>query len=237
MYILRGGGFLTESEVLFHNVAPEYADNVREAVEVAKLAEKELPLCLDFGRKLPGEFNTACSAYFGGWYQGMLENRSEDWADLALPKVGLTTAEAANVLNICFEAHCTSAERKAGLSAVHVSKEHVGFEIVGINIPPVGAPGGYRALGKLRLKVWHDPEEPEWETDLDEVEIYLEKQILHYAFIGMKLECTIHTLSTGMRYWDEITVSPCIPVTCWPCTNNLVVLRRKLLHYHGRSRV
>ncbi|RPA86762.1 hypothetical protein BJ508DRAFT_119856 [Ascobolus immersus RN42] len=191
--------------IIFHNVAPEYIDNVKEAIEVAKLAEKELPMCLDFGRKVPGDFNTACSAYFGGWYEGMLENRSEDWADLVLPKVGYTTNEAAGIVKTCLDAHGTTEEKAAGLNAKRISHEHCGFEIVGIDIPPIGTPGGLKALGKLRLKVWHDPEEPAWETLLDEVEIYLEKQILHYAFLGMKLECTIHTLDTGMHYWDELT--------------------------------
>jgi hypothetical protein len=181
-------------------------ENIKEAIQIAKLAEKELPICLDFGCKVPGEFNTACSAYFGGWYKGMLEDRSEDWADLDLPKVGLTTDEAAGILTTCLNAHGTPEEKAAGLTAKRISYEHLGFEVVAIDIPPIGTLGGLKALGKLRLKVWHDPEEPAWETALDEVEIYLEKQILHYAFIGMKLECTIHTLNTGMRYWDQLTV-------------------------------
>lgn len=57
---------------MYHNVCPEFNDNIKQAVSTCSQAEKELPLCRMISDKFPGEFNKSCSTLFGGYYQHLV---------------------------------------------------------------------------------------------------------------------------------------------------------------------
>ena len=72
-----------------HNVFPEYAENISNAKSTIQKGKHELVInrfpptkCIIDHRKcsnlLPGHFNTACSTYFGGYYQGLFSGSSDE---------------------------------------------------------------------------------------------------------------------------------------------------------------
>ncbi|KZZ89503.1 Argonaute complex, subunit Arb1 [Ascosphaera apis ARSEF 7405] len=54
--------------LLYHNVCPEYTENILAARDVVDTAEKELWLLHEADLWSPGDFNMACSTLFGGQY-------------------------------------------------------------------------------------------------------------------------------------------------------------------------
>jgi len=77
--------------VEIHNVFPEFAANLAAAKDLVAKAKPELlmnrssPLLFPLqsnNRKcsnlLPGQFNKACSTYFGGYYHGLYEESSDE---------------------------------------------------------------------------------------------------------------------------------------------------------------
>lgn len=128
--------------------------------------------------------------------------------NIKLSKVGYTKKEAIEILDMVFKNDIfPESYREVGLKAKRVAHETVGVEVIGIEMPPPNAPGSLLAIGKLKLKVWNADEDNKWETDLDEFEIFIEKDSLRLAFEGMHFEATFHTLDTGMMYMDNMTVS------------------------------
>lgn len=71
--------------ILLHDVCPEHADDIRAARNVCDLADKELPEIFAVGELLPGTFNKAASALFGGsWAEIYPPDRKPDssWDDV-----------------------------------------------------------------------------------------------------------------------------------------------------------
>jgi len=227
-------GFNTQ-QIIYHNVAPEHADGINEAIQICDLAEKELALCSHTSHRLPGNFNMACSTLFGGHYAGM-KDETQTW-DTLTPPIGLTIKEATDIFNACVQARGTSEQKAAGLDVEVTKAEYMGMEVIGIVFPslerkrgkgeakaeePEGsktdanednnsAPKPYeatglKALGRLLVKPWTPDDELEPETDLVEFDIWLELEVLQFCFTGMHLEAKVHRLSSGIFWIDSVTV-------------------------------
>ncbi|KAG0134310.1 Argonaute complex, subunit Arb1 [Tuber indicum] len=224
--------------VLYHNVAPEHADGIKEAILICDLAEKELVLCRHTSHRLPGNFNMACSTLFGGHYAGM-KDETQTW-DTLTPPVGLTTREATDIFNACVQARGTPEQKEMGLDVKITKAEFMGMEVIGIVFPnlerkrdkdeakaeepegsetntdentnPAAKPyeaTGLKALGRLLVKPWTPDDESQPETDLIEFEIWLELEVLQFCFSGMHLEAKVHKLNSGIFWIDSVTAVQC----------------------------
>ncbi|CAL1700064.1 unnamed protein product [Somion occarium] len=80
----RDGPILVEyflKYLLRSNALPEYEKGLRRAVEVVKLAQKELPLTFVVGETLPDPFSLGCEKLFGGMTGGMFTWGEDETAE------------------------------------------------------------------------------------------------------------------------------------------------------------
>lgn len=79
----------------------------------------------------------------------------------------------------------------------------------------LGISGSIKALGRIHLKPWSGPgmeeedvtdSEDEACSPLDQTveTFWLEDEILHHCFLGMKLELVVHELNIGIRFFDDV---------------------------------
>ena len=59
------------SYLMYHDVCPEYNENIDEARQSCDIANKELWQNQQFTVKSPGDFNMATSTLFGGFFYDM----------------------------------------------------------------------------------------------------------------------------------------------------------------------
>ena len=202
-------------------MALDYTANIYKALDVCKLAESELLLCTEITVNLPGPFNMACSAIFGGHYKGLYEadvgtiweGKPENHSPL-----GMRLAEAEQVYKEALKKVGTETQKKLGLERVSIRrKDNIGFEVQKIHMPSPDDGRGKLALGFLDCEIWVPEGERLPYTPLKKFQIFLEKQTLIYMFPKLKLEATVYTLSNGMYFMDTITV--CLET--WLCARQL----------------
>jgi len=164
--------------VTYHNVCPEFNDNIKQAIETCNRGEKELPLCRIVSDKFPGEFNKSCSTLFGGYYQQLVptglwtDNNGSDNQNertfISPVSVGYTKEEAKNIyLNgikqidtLSHSQNRTEAEGEEQGDVVSqtktIYKEHISLRVTDLHFPPEGT--SKDALGRLHVVLWN-PEE------------------------------------------------------------------------------
>ncbi|KAI5289883.1 hypothetical protein KEM54_002992 [Ascosphaera aggregata] len=163
--------------LLYHNVCPEYADNILAARQVVDIAQKELYLVHEAAIWSPGDFNMACSTLFGGdfmgGYTGDAEWRCEDTKETEGVR-GVPDDVARKIVMFAIAGAGTEHQAllfrdKATNNTVEGTRlEDVsGFEIVEIIEPDDEVKEFYKesapdlqVVGKLKAKVWTDPGEP-----------------------------------------------------------------------------
>ncbi|KAI5806781.1 Argonaute complex, subunit Arb1 [Peziza echinospora] len=198
--------------VSFHNVAPEYSQNLREAISTCDKAEKELLFTNGFLKGLPGRFNTACSALFGGHFFGLYESdAASTWEGKPTSKIlGVAYKDARTTYLGAVGKHGTPEQRALGVEGVKLlRKEPLGFEITKIDMPSVGAQGGKAALGPVEAKLWVPEGERLPRTNTKEIVLWLEKEILNYAYPGLRFDAVVYTLSNGLYFIDTVTAAYC----------------------------
>ncbi|KAI5305372.1 NADPH:quinone reductase [Ascosphaera pollenicola] len=165
--------------LLYHNVCPEYADNILAARNVVDTAQKELRLVHEADLWSPGDFNMACSTLFGGqymdgytgdaaWHQE-LPDRIEIEGVRGLPDNVARKIVMFGIAGGASEEQALLFRDKATANTVEAARlEDVsGFEVVEVVQPDEGTREFYRdsasdlqIIGKLRAKIWKDPGEP-----------------------------------------------------------------------------
>lgn len=211
--------------VLYHNVCPEYSDQIYAARAVCDLAEKELGCIADVSVLLPGDFNMACSTLYGGHYKG-LYGGDQDWASNIKVTLGMSDTRAAQVIEAAFTAYGAEDEVELIKDAknLHLTMaEEMSVEVTEIVLAngKTRSPyenkleGSFKTLGKLYVKRWINPyAAPEDITDdendgkghQDErtrinkedesrYEIWVEDEILQRCFVGMKMDVSLRQLT------------------------------------------
>ncbi|KAF2829185.1 hypothetical protein CC86DRAFT_464844 [Ophiobolus disseminans] len=150
----------------YHNVCPEYDEQLAEALKICDIAEQELPKVYAAGLALPGDFNKSASALFGGAYAGLYAG-DKSWAEdmkkggIQIDQIGIRSEEA----RIKFGAGVAimgSDEQGAWLDSLHLETfEHVsaslktlehitaGLEVVRIELPSEDTTTLYREQSKI----------------------------------------------------------------------------------------
>jgi len=216
-------------QVVYHNVCPEYSDDVKEALKLCDLAEKELVLCAYVSNLLPGAWNTACSTLYGGAYAGMCDPEAT-WDDVPRPiMAGLDPDIAKKLVVVGLSRLGTPEQISRGLDRKVTSFKHfLSLEVLEVVMPdpspvlPENADTSLpenkyfrnlQALGYINATAWtpHEPFEddpPEIEDHLRglEIIIWLEKICLQYCFPGMHIEAKVHRFDDGVIFIDSVTV-------------------------------
>lgn len=197
--------------VVFHNVAPEYSSNILKAISICTLAEKELLFCNTANGKLPGLFNTCCSALFGGHYLNLYEDdQAATWegkSSLNHSSLGIPRDVAQRHYLECITKFGTPEQIVAGVEGVTlVRKDAIAFEVLSIDLPKSGA-GGVKELGSIDVKAWvYEGERmPKHGLPVEGWKLWVEKDIGMYLFVGVKVQAVVYTLSNGLFYLDTVT--------------------------------
>jgi hypothetical protein len=219
--------------LLQHDVCPEYRSDVLAARALCRDAPPELWDVAELTRRLPGDFNMACSTLFGGFYQNY---DGETWWG---PEnfqgsvfVGLKPEEASQIVHFAvagaaseevFRAYMAAVDGHTQLQVTSV-REEAGLEITRI-IPPTpeckdiyhAHSKHFRPVGRVHAKLWTDPDAPP--EDLTETErqslvspsvdateyVFFVESILQSSLrVGMKLQATVRTLNCGIAYFDAV---------------------------------
>lgn len=186
-----------------HDVCPEYGEDVLEARNLCRRASGDIWRVAEAQRKLPGDFNVACSTLFAGQYARDYDGVT-DWSvagtDLgggengqAQPPrsfVGFTQEKARQIVSLGIAG---GAEEDVyqdfmrrvndGTLRVVVKRERTGFEITRIQSPSRECKDLYRKesrdfqpVGRVSAKRWDNPERPPEDlTAEEELERKLQK--------------------------------------------------------------
>lgn len=225
--------------LLHHSVCPEHSESILAARKVCDLADKELLACHKVLTSLPGNFNMACSTLFGGEASHKHIEKPTWLADddTTVLNLGMDKDTATRVFKFGIAAHATDdylagdspevvqhrilnqkiakLEKNLGLEVIEIlpaDPEHVALHATKQGL------GKGQALGKLICRSWKAPsfdyfDLPPVDTRSAEgpqtYEFWLEQHILDSCFVGMKIEGTVATLSSGLQVVDKVTAIRC----------------------------
>jgi len=80
--------------LLYHNVCPEYGSQIKAAIDVCLLAEKELPTVNTLQTLMPGAFNTAASLMFGG---AQVDTGPSEWSSHPSEEPSMSKKDACDI--------------------------------------------------------------------------------------------------------------------------------------------
>jgi hypothetical protein len=183
---------------------------------------------LNLTTRLPGTFNTACSTIYHGHYQD-LGDEDMSW----MPEedrhrsIFFTREEATSLVETALKKRGTPEQRALGVDRKVVKRHFLSVQVMEVHNPPSEWVQDKHAdktlpenkyyqktqtLGWIKVKPWV-PEDPyvipeELPLDqLDEITIWLEKTVVQWCFVGMKMVTKIHWFEDGLVFMDEVTVS------------------------------
>ncbi|KAJ5713394.1 uncharacterized protein N7483_010575 [Penicillium malachiteum] len=199
--------------LLFHDVCPEYTEDLLQARETCQIAGKELFKNLKLVGKGAGLFNKSCSMLFGGCYFEHAEDQK--WKQEPFHE-GAASHKAASL----FLALVTA---KDALTAEKVN-DIDGFEVISVSEPEPTCRGFYQRfapdltpVGMIKAKSFRDPNKPhidlspkeqwDWEhgrAPSYEFEFLVEIDVLSLMYPGLKVLTDVWELNCGIFYFDEI---------------------------------
>ncbi|KAL9101991.1 MAG: hypothetical protein Q9163_002820 [Psora crenata] len=242
--------------LLYHDVCPEYRDQVEASRRICHKAETELIGIAQAKALLPGTFNIACSEIFGGIFQGIY-SPSETWMNdnNTDQSVGISPQHARQVFRIGLAAYASDeqidrykSESKEQSFSV-LSEEDVGLEVTSItlgrSLPEIQAlyirdeAKSLSILGRLQAKTWRSPSAPEEDRTEDEdaelaahpptdkeYEFWADDVLIEKLSVGMKFEATVKQLSFGIWFFDAVFGIHCSFFTSLP--NEMIIGWKKV---------
>lgn len=212
--------------LLFHEVFPEYEEDILEARRTCNLAEVELYKSLQLVRNGPGRFNEACSTLFGGSF--FVERLPEGWGEEDDDKISLEDARNIIKFAIAGASPHENAVRfqelanKDAFTTEKVEDIH-GFEIITVTSPDDAIREFYHEfapnlipVGKIWARAFRDParteshmgpeESREWDSrqDPEHFDFLLEENLLELCYPGLKVMTNVWRLNCGVYYFDHI---------------------------------
>ncbi|KAL8678881.1 MAG: hypothetical protein Q9186_004816 [Xanthomendoza sp. 1 TL-2023] len=218
--------------LLHHDVCPEYKDQVLAARAACDLTDKELPMTMKAQSYLPGDFQTACSELFGGVFQGTYA-KNPDWAPEAESYAGISPEVAQKTFRIGLATQVSDEvarhykEQNAASKLETTKVYNACMEVIALVPADDGIKRFYEkhkeakglsSLGRLKAKSWDPPFKPPKDLTEEEklaeatstrpteiFEFLVEDSVLETCFVGMKFEATVHDLSFGLKFFDNIS--------------------------------
>ncbi|PYH71540.1 uncharacterized protein BO88DRAFT_478266 [Aspergillus vadensis CBS 113365] len=213
------------SYLLYHDVCPEYKDNIDQARTSCDIATRELWNNHQLMAKAPGDFNSCCSLLFGGelhdtYVEGNQWKNSKDEA----PR--LTTETARKIVKFALAG---AGENRHALKFQELTENDTlcaariedidGFEITAVHPPGEDVREFYQThapdlvpVGKLLARAYRDPGMPDFDLSPEEqvaqqpeksYEFFMEDNILQYCYPGMKVVTPVWELNCGFHYFED----------------------------------
>ena len=98
--------------VLYHDVCPEYVEQINAAKRLCDQGERELWAVSQNVTKLPGNFNRACSELYGGLYQGQCDPNSSWRLPEDIPSEDMSPSNARQVFKLGMVANASKEQFK-----------------------------------------------------------------------------------------------------------------------------
>lgn len=164
------------SYLMYHDVCPEYTTNIDAARQSCDLASKELWHNQQFTAKAPGNFNTASSTLFGGFFYDMYVE-DDQWTNnnhKDSSSVQMSNEIARKVVKFALAGAGTDVQARhfqrlshnGGLGAMRV-EDIDGFEVTAVLPPDEDTRAFYdvhardlHPVGRLLGKAYRDPGKP-----------------------------------------------------------------------------
>ncbi|XHG04795.1 hypothetical protein AWENTII_008048 [Aspergillus wentii] len=218
------------SYILYHDVCPEYKENIDEARTSCDIAGKELWNNQQITAEGPGNFNTAASTLFGGFFFDLYVEDNK-WENTKDETFRMSNDIARKVVKFALAG--TGSNEQAirfqelantnALRAMRV-EDIDGFEVTTVILPDDKTREFYQThasdlypVGRLLARAYRDPGKPgfdlspeeslEWENGgapMHEFEFFLEESLLKYCYPGMKVMTSVWELNCGLHFFDEI---------------------------------
>ncbi|KAJ5782920.1 hypothetical protein N7457_004694 [Penicillium paradoxum] len=221
------------SYLLYHNVCPEYKDDLEEGRKTCDLAAKELWMNQQLvHHDGPGSFNRGCSMLFGGHYFESVGD-SDTWKAVRhVADEEIFTIEIARKVvkyAIAIAGNDRTAQKfkiladKDGITAKEI-EDIDGFEVISIEQPTIETIAFYSELspdlvpvGRVIAKEFRDPargpidltpwEKVDWDAGFAptyQFEFLVEAPLLVHLLPGMKIVTTVFETNVGQHFFDEI---------------------------------
>ncbi|CEJ58505.1 hypothetical protein PMG11_07159 [Penicillium brasilianum] len=217
--------------LLYHDVCPEYKDNIDKARRICDIASVELWKNVQLIQKEPGSFNRSCSMLFGGRYYGSSQD-TNDWFPAPCCSDGHLTPDAARKVvkfaiagTASHELTCRFQElaTQGNLAAKQIL-DIDGFEVISISQPDDDLHDFYHefapdlpVVGKIKAKSFRNPAKPDIDMTPEErqswqdgkapkydFEFFLEEELLQHCYAGLRIISDIWEINCGVYYFDEV---------------------------------
>ncbi|KAL4887534.1 Argonaute complex, subunit Arb1 [Aspergillus karnatakaensis] len=217
------------SYILYHDVCPEYKENIDEARKSCDKVGPELWKNQQLMVSGPGDFNTACSTLFGGFQHDMYVENNQ-WNNSKVETVQMTKDVAQKVVKFGLAAAGTTelvvsylTAIKNEVPAVQKLEDIHGFEVTAVQFLDDSQRQIYESqapdlnpVGILYGTTYIDPGEPEYDLSPTERQewtkrgfrsrklmFFLEECLLQLCYTGMKIITPIWELSCGFHYFED----------------------------------
>lgn len=217
--------------LLYHDVCPEYKENLEEARKTCDLATVELWKNLQLVRQSPGRFNQCCSMLFGGTYYE-IPGKADKWGRHPdVDELCATLDDARNVVKFGIASMGSQEQAKRVQQLVLTDKVEAkevhdidGFEVLTITQPNknvktfyrIAAPGA-DPVGKITARSYRDPAKPDLDLSPEErkawnagnapsyeFEFLVDLPLLEFFYPGLKFMTPVWELNCGLHYFDDV---------------------------------
>ncbi|GAQ44376.1 hypothetical protein AtubIFM55763_011394 [Aspergillus tubingensis] len=213
------------SYLLYHDVCPEYNDNIDQARNSCDIATRELWNNHQLMAKSPGDFNSCCSLLFGGELHDTYVEDNQ-WKNSKDDAPRLTTETARKIVKFALAG---AGENRHALRFQELTENDTlcavriedidGFEITAVHPPGEDVREFYQThapdlvpVGKLLARAYRDPGMPDFDLSPEEqvaqqpeknFEFFMEDNILQYCYPGMKVITPVWELNCGFHYFED----------------------------------
>lgn len=217
--------------LLYHDVCPEYKEDLEEARKTCDLAQSELLKNLQLVRQAPGMFNQSCSMLFGGTYYETA-GEANKWA----PSVDQNGApvnlnDAREILNFGIASMGTEDQAKRFQQLLNTGRVEAkkvydidGFQVLNVTRPSNEVKTFYRLanadvaiVGKITARSYLDPAKPDLDLSPEErkawdsgnapsyeFDFLVDLPLLDLFYPGLKVVTPVWELSCGLHYFDDV---------------------------------
>lgn len=219
------------SYLLYHDVCPEYKDNIDQARNSCDIATKELWENQQLMASGPGDFNKACTTLFGGLEY---DNYAEDttWRNLKHDGVYMTKDIARKVMK--FGLAIAGSEHSVS-TFIHLDDGKLkatrledidGFEVTKVCLLDEASRKVYQdhaldlhPVGVMHAKAYCDPAMPAYDLSSEERDqwakegrpmegkglvFYLEENLLEHCYPGLKIISPVWEVTSEFHYFEDV---------------------------------
>ncbi|TKX25459.1 putative argonaute siRNA chaperone (ARC) complex subunit Arb1 [Elsinoe australis] len=212
--------------LLQHDVCPEYTDQIKEALQVCKIANYELTSTVRLSSWLPGAYNRSCSAVSGGSHATLLQSEDDGenkwWAGTESTGIKKSDAEMLIVSAIILlgsDEHRNIIAKDRPKEVVKTGERDLRLQVMAIELPDDALRTRFeeekklnktlQPMGKMHCRQLNKNMTGFREGDETVYTFWIEEAILEYCFLGMKMQATVCENNIGCMWLDRIqSVNP-----------------------------